>query len=279
VTTHDPSIGIFFFGLIPLAIGNSRSPSRPFACWPFDYASPFSITPFSGGQLFLIFLSSSSVKSLFLIPGSQGRQPPSVIFPLCSQHSSLCLISDRESRRISTSPPRLANTQASTPDPDIAFCNTTDGDCNSHFHPRSAHSSEPAAKLGSSAWLWLAGAAAVGGGGWFFLNNQGPATPKVFTPKFEDYQAVYNEIANRLEENDEYDDGSYGPVLLRLAWHASGTYDKETGTGGSNGATMRFAPESDHGANAGLKAARDFLEPVKRKYCSVQPRSEKLSDG
>ena len=29
---------------------------------------------------------------------------------------------------------------------------------------------------------------------------------------------------------------------------------------------MRFAPEADHGANAGLKVARDFLEPVKRKY-------------
>lgn len=41
-------------------------------------------------------------------------------------------------------------------------------------------------------------------------------------------------------------------------------YDKLTNTGGSNGATMRFAPEGDHGANAGLKAARDFLEPVKR---------------
>lgn len=40
-------------------------------------------------------------------------------------------------------------------------------------------------------------------------------------------------------------------------------YDKETRTGGSNGATMRFAPEGDHGANAGLKAARDFLEPIK----------------
>lgn len=40
------------------------------------------------------------------------------------------------------------------------------------------------------------------------------------------------------------------------------SYDKMTGTGGSNGATMRFAPEGDHGANAGLKAARDFLEPV-----------------
>ena len=74
--------------------------------------------------------------------------------------------------------------------------------------------------------------------------------------------------AKRLEEKDDYDDGSYGPVLVRLAWHASGTYDKETKTGGSNGATMRFAPESDHGANAGLKAARDFLDPVKGKLLS-----------
>jgi cytochrome c peroxidase len=56
---------------------------------------------------------------------------------------------------------------------------------------------------------------------------------------------------------------------VRLAWHASGTYDKETGTGGSNGATMRFAPESDHGANAGLKTARDFLEPVKGTYTDL----------
>jgi len=76
--------------------------------------------------------------------------------------------------------------------------------------------------------------------------------------------STLNEVAARLEENDDYDDGSYGPVLVRLAWHCSGTFDKETGTGGSNGATMRFAPEGDHGANAGLKAARDFLEPVKR---------------
>lgn len=37
----------------------------------------------------------------------------------------------------------------------------------------------------------------------------------------------------------DYDDGSYGPVLVRLAWHTSGTYDKNTNTGGSNGATMR----------------------------------------
>ena len=81
-----------------------------------------------------------------------------------------------------------------------------------------------------------------------------------------DYQAVYNAIAHHLAEKDDYDDGSYGPVLVRLAWHCSGTYDAETKTGGSNGATMRFDPESDHGANAGLKAARDFLEPVKEQF-------------
>lgn len=49
------------------------------------------------------------------------------------------------------------------------------------------------------------------------------------------------------------------------------SYDKETGTGGSNGATMRFAPEGDHGANAGLKAARDFMEPIKRSYTILSP--------
>jgi len=83
-----------------------------------------------------------------------------------------------------------------------------------------------------------------------------------------DYQAVYKAIADVLEGegSEEYDDGSYGPVIVRLAWHASGTYDKETQTGGSNGATMRFAPEGDHGANAGLKVARDALEPVKAKF-------------
>lgn len=88
----------------------------------------------------------------------------------------------------------------------------------------------------------------------------------LFQPSPEDYQKVYNAIAKQLWEKDDYDDGSYGPVLLRLAWHASGTYDAETKTGGSNGATMRFAPEGDHGANAGLKHARDFLEPIKQAF-------------
>ena len=70
-------------------------------------------------------------------------------------------------------------------------------------------------------------------------------------------------------EAEDYDDGSYGPVLVRLAWHCSGTFDKESGNGGSNGATMRFAPEANHGANAGLNAAREKLEPIKAMFPQI----------
>jgi len=77
---------------------------------------------------------------------------------------------------------------------------------------------------------------------------------------------VYDSIAGILEEDADYDYGSYGPVFVRLAWHASGTYDKVTGTGGSHRATMRFDPEAKHDANAGLHVAREKLEKIKKKY-------------
>eukprot|EP01051_Picozoa_sp_SAG22_P016564 SAG22_NODE_2363_length_2655_cov_2.789906_2_plen_149_part_00 len=63
-----------------------------------------------------------------------------------------------------------------------------------------------------------------------------------------------------------------GPTLVRLAWHSSGTYDKHSKTGGSDGATMRFdgaGEEANHGANAGLGVARDFLEPIKAKFPGI----------
>ncbi|KAJ1912685.1 heme peroxidase [Tieghemiomyces parasiticus] len=82
-----------------------------------------------------------------------------------------------------------------------------------------------------------------------------------------DYNQVYKDIAEVLEENaEDYDDGSFGPVILRLAWHSSGTFSKADGTGGSNGATMRYAPEANHGANNGLGVARQKLEKIKAKY-------------
>eukprot|EP00486_Rosalina_sp_Unknown_P011157 CAMPEP_0201577670 /NCGR_PEP_ID=MMETSP0190_2-20130828/24150_1 /ASSEMBLY_ACC=CAM_ASM_000263 /TAXON_ID=37353 /ORGANISM="Rosalina sp." /LENGTH=311 /DNA_ID=CAMNT_0048009939 /DNA_START=71 /DNA_END=1006 /DNA_ORIENTATION=- len=83
-----------------------------------------------------------------------------------------------------------------------------------------------------------------------------------------DYDAVRKDISEILEDYD-WDDSSWGPVLIRLAWHASGTYCAKDGTGGSNGATMRFKPECDDGANAGLDFARSKLEKIKEKYPSI----------
>jgi cytochrome c peroxidase len=83
-----------------------------------------------------------------------------------------------------------------------------------------------------------------------------------------DYEAVRRDIEAILDDAD-WDDGSWGPVLVRLAWHASGTYDLCTRDGGSNGASMRFAPESTHGANNGLAHARQRLEQVKAKHPDI----------
>ncbi|KAJ2740547.1 heme peroxidase [Coemansia sp. BCRC 34301] len=115
---------------------------------------------------------------------------------------------------------------------------------------------------GSGAMLGVLAAGALAG--WYFYAQQDatPAWKKV------SYQRVYKDIADLLED-ENYDDGSYGPVFVRLAWHASGTFDKKTRTGGSAGATIRHAPESQHGANAGLEVARRRLEPLKKKYGDI----------
>jgi cytochrome c peroxidase len=83
-----------------------------------------------------------------------------------------------------------------------------------------------------------------------------------------DYSAVSKAIASVLDA-DDYDDGSLGPVFIRLAWHTSGTYDKNDGSGGSTGGTIRFEPEAGHGANAGLNVARDLLEPIKARFPNI----------
>lgn len=70
----------------------------------------------------------------------------------------------------------------------------------------------------------------------------------------------------QLLPNPIYDDGSLGPIVLRLAWHCCATYNKFTGDGGSNGATMRFAPEITDDGNTGLDIARIALEPIKQKF-------------
>ncbi|KAL3921949.1 MAG: hypothetical protein SGILL_002470 [Bacillariaceae sp.] len=82
-----------------------------------------------------------------------------------------------------------------------------------------------------------------------------------------DFDEVRAEL-KLLMDNPSWDDGSLAPILIRLAWHSSGTYDAASNTGGSNGAGMRFVdgPETDDPENAGLEYARAFLEPVKAKF-------------
>ncbi|CAM9631993.1 unnamed protein product [Discosporangium mesarthrocarpum] len=63
------------------------------------------------------------------------------------------------------------------------------------------------------------------------------------------------------------------PIMIRLAWHDSGTFDASmTGewpcAGGANG-SIRFEPEMNHGANAGLTNAINLLTPVKEAWPEV----------
>ncbi|QEU61922.1 Ccp1 [Kluyveromyces lactis] len=81
------------------------------------------------------------------------------------------------------------------------------------------------------------------------------------------YQKVYNDIALKIRDEDEYDDFiGYGPVLVRLAWHCAGTWDAKDNTGGAYGGTYRFAKETNDPSNNGLQNAAKFLEPIHEKY-------------
>jgi len=84
-----------------------------------------------------------------------------------------------------------------------------------------------------------------------------------------DWAAVRTEIVKILDadyKDSSYDGATPGPLFIRLAWHSSGTFCAATKTGGSDGATMRFAPEKGWGANAGLGLAQGMLEPIKTMF-------------
>ena len=55
------------------------------------------------------------------------------------------------------------------------------------------------------------------------------------------------------------------PMAVRVAWHSAGTFDRESGTGGSNGSLMRYEPERSDPANAGLYIIHDLLHAVKKR--------------
>lgn len=96
-------------------------------------------------------------------------------------------------------------------------------------------------------------------------------TPNVHAKEAVDIGKVRESIVKLVEEDmEKRGDGTslYG-TFIRLSWHCSGTFAKQDGSGGSDGARMRFNPEAKWGANAGLGVARAALEPIKEKHPEI----------
>ena len=84
-----------------------------------------------------------------------------------------------------------------------------------------------------------------------------------------DVEALKRDIAEVLTTSQDWwpaDFGHYGGLMIRMSWHAAGTYRIYDGRGGAGDGGQRFAPLNSWPDNANLDKARRLLWPVKQKY-------------